>query len=265
MKPTYRFQLFTSLLFLSIAIFGFTSKTDSSFLSSIFTSKEFALGQQFSVLSPIGSLAPVSTDVQSQPRELPITAAIDLTSQTFLPLISTTGIVAPSVAPPNQLHDFIELVANGQNQILRGVYVEGVLALPVVQQPQENSGYVDTTLGTVTQFQSAAKYGVTGLLAHNYLSGDLFFSLERDQEVNLVYGDARIGRYIIVDIQSFQKLAGDVSNSYYVNLDTGEKLSTTELFNLMYTGGDKVTFQTCIKKDNDWSWGRIFINATPLD
>jgi hypothetical protein len=265
MKPTYRFQLFTSLLFLTIAIFGVTLNTEASFFSSFFNSSEFALGQQVPVLSPAASLAPVSKDGQNPPGELPVTAATGPINQAFLPLISTTDIVAPPQVDPNQLHDFIDLVANGQSQILRGVYVEGVLALPVVHQPQGNSGYVDTTLGTVTQFQSAAKYGVTGLLAHNYLSGDLFFNLERDQEVNLVYGDARIGRYMIVDIQSFQKLAGDVTNSYYVNLDTGEKLSTTELFNLMYTGGDKVTFQTCIQNGSDWSWGRIFITATPLD
>jgi hypothetical protein len=34
-----------------------------------------------------------------------------------------------------------------------------------------------------------SKYGVTGLLAHNYLSGRHFFGLEIGDIVQLVYGD----------------------------------------------------------------------------
>jgi hypothetical protein len=31
----------------------------------------------------------------------------------------------------------------------------------------------------------------------------------------------------------------------------------------MYTGGDKVTFQTCLARDGVLAWGRYFVSATP--
>jgi hypothetical protein len=180
-----------------------------------------------------------------------------------LPLVEKAPTL-PNLFHSTGLHELIGQVVNGQSRELRGVYVEDVLALTVVQQPREDFSYVDDLPGTVTQFQSAAGWGVTGLLAHNFLSGELFFNLEVDQEVDLIYGDGIVSRYLITEIQSFQKLAGDLSNSYYINLVSGEKLSTPQLFKRMYTGGDKVTFQTCIKKGSDSSWGRIFIIGVPL-
>jgi hypothetical protein len=46
---------------------------------------------------------------------------------------------------------------------VRGVYVPGFLALPVVQQPSGSSGYVSRKAETATQFQLAARYNVIGL------------------------------------------------------------------------------------------------------
>jgi hypothetical protein len=43
----------------------------------------------------------------------------------------------------------------------------------------------------------------------------------------------------------------------------GAQLSSTDLFNQMYTGGNKVVFQTCIYANGNWSWGRLFVTATP--
>jgi hypothetical protein len=160
--------------------------------------------------------------------------------------------------------DFIYHVQNGQTGILTGVYVEDVLALPIVQQPDRNYMYVSEDMGVVTQFQSAANRGVTGLLAHNYLSGDLFFNLKIGDEVRLVYGDGSVKGYLVSEIESYEKIDRRSSNSDYVNVETNERLSTQELFTRMYSGEEKVTFQTCIKKGSDWSWGRIFIKAMPL-
>jgi hypothetical protein len=178
------------------------------------------------------------------------------------------SLVIPEKFKPSNysesLYRFVEQLENGQPQELRGVFVEDVLALPVVQQLNNDVLFVSEVLGTVTQFGSAARHGITGLLAHNYLSGDLFFQLELDQEVNLVYGDGTVRRYLITDIQRYQKLPGSLQESDYVSLVTGQVVSTLDLFNQMYTGSEKVTFQTCIRKSSDWSWGRIFIVAEPI-
>src|SRR6266487_2693640 len=87
--------------------------------------------------------------------------------------------------------DFSKSVQNGDAKTLRGVYVTDVLALPIVQQPVDNAGYVSTTDGVITQFGMASKYGNVGLLAHNHLSGKLFSQLTAGQEVRIIYGDGK--------------------------------------------------------------------------
>ena len=78
---------------------------------------------------------------------------------------------------------FVTQVADGEVNTIRGVYVENVLALPVVQQPSLDVAYVSTNVSVATLFQSAMENGVTGFLAHNYLAGSLFYNLVSGQEV----------------------------------------------------------------------------------
>ena len=174
----------------------------------------------------------------------------------------------PSSEAPSTISDtfqqFVESVVDGQAGVLRGVYVEDVLALKVIQQPANDPLFVSKDWGIATQFGNAAKNGVTGILAHNYLSGDLFFQLELGQQVQLVYGDGRVARYMISSIERFQKLQPNNPRSRYIDLSTEEEQSTEQVFNRVYTGKDHVTFQTCIKKGDEWSWGLIFVIATPV-
>jgi len=53
--------------------------------------------------------------------------------------------------------DFSKTVQNGEAGALRGVYVADVLALPIVQQPASNAGYVSLDDGKATQFSLASK------------------------------------------------------------------------------------------------------------
>ena len=45
--------------------------------------------------------------------------------------------------------------------------------------------------------------------------------------------------------------------------DDSGRLTTAEVFTKMYTGGDRVTFQTCIVVDGNTSWGLLFVIALP--
>ena len=87
--------------------------------------------------------------------------------------------------------DFSKSVQNGDSKTLRGVYVDKVMAFPIVQQPANNAGYVSTTDGEITQFGMPSQYGNTGLLAHNTLSGRFFSNLAVGQEIRLIYGDGK--------------------------------------------------------------------------
>ena len=159
--------------------------------------------------------------------------------------------------------DFSKSVRNGEADTLRGVYVPNVLALPVIQQPADDSYYVSDQNGEATQFSIASQYGNIGLLAHNNLSGKLFSELGPGQEVRLVYGDGRVEYFVVKHILRFQALQPESISSAFRNLDKDETLSAGEMFNRAYVGESRVVFQTCIEAEGSASWGRLFVVAMP--
>jgi len=169
---------------------------------------------------------------------------------------------------PDNFPDFFSFVSNvvdGQSEIPQGVYVQGVLQLPIVQQPPENPVYVSNNPGVVTQYRSAANNGITGLLAHNYLSGELFDRLAVGQEVRIVYGNRLVRHYKVASIERFQKLSPSDLQSEYLDLSDGMKMTTSQVFREFYQGSEHVTFQTCLKEGEIWNWGLVFVVATPID
>jgi len=189
------------------------------------------------------------------PAELPVA----------LPITGGASVaVEQSVAAIPTLDNFVARVKNGHWGQRVGVYVPNVLALRLAQQPTNDPAYVTRTRGYATQFSLAAKYGSTALLAHNYLSGALFFNLLPGEEVDVIYGDGAIRRYTISTLRHFQALRSTNLYSDFVDLDHGNPhLSNADVFYQIYTGGDRVVFQTCIKAHGDPSWGRLFVIATP--
>jgi hypothetical protein len=166
---------------------------------------------------------------------------------------------------PDPLLSFIASVLNGMADLVTGVYVPDLFALPVIQQPEKQPTYVSEQNGLVTQFSSAAKNGVTGLLGHNYLSGELFYKLEIGHEVLIVYGDGAVQHYQVISIDRFQKLTPSSLRSNLVDQDSGETKTTPQVFDQFYRGEHRVTFQTCLEKDGNLNWGLVFIVAVPLE
>lgn len=161
------------------------------------------------------------------------------------------------------LADFSKSVQNGNADALRGVYVNDVMALPVIQQPNGNAGYVSNTDGEITQFRMATQYGNIGLLAHNHLSGESFSELVVGQEIRLVYGDGKTQSFLITEVLSFQALQPTSPYSSFRNLEKDETLTAEQMFKRVYLGDRHVTFQTCIELNGNTSWGRLFIIAVP--
>jgi hypothetical protein len=159
--------------------------------------------------------------------------------------------------------DFSRSVQNGEASVLRGVYVENVLKLPVVQQPANYPYYVSNRNDEATQFALASQYGNIGLLAHNTRSGQFFSKLAIGQEVRLVYGDGRVEYFEIKQILRFQALDPESVSSTFRNLNRNENLSAGEVFNRAYVGERRVVFQTCIEANGNVSWGRLFVVAIP--
>lgn len=162
------------------------------------------------------------------------------------------------------LTTFIQSVTNGQSEVIVGLYAEDVLALHVVQQPVGEAGFVSYDAGTATLFQSALPFGVTGLLAHNFLSGKSFFSLQTGQEVDIIYGDGSLKAYRIDMISDFQRVAELDLRSDFQDIHSGDRITSSEVFNRFYTGPPHLTLQTCLEKNGDLNWGVRFIVAQPI-
>lgn len=164
--------------------------------------------------------------------------------------------------PP--LDEFIVKVANGEADELRGIYAPDVFAYSVVSQPDGSPAFVSTQPETLTQFGAASRYDTTGLLAHNYLAGENFSLLEKGQWIYLIYGDGRIETYVVRETMRFQALEPNSVTSDFVDLATGERLSSTRLFFKVFNRPGNLTLQTCIYADGNLSWGRLFILAEPI-
>jgi hypothetical protein len=180
----------------------------------------------------------------------------------FLNLDPTQAIGNPDGNLPS-FADFRRSVQNGEANVLRGVYVRNVLALPVVQQPADRPYHVSNHNGEATQFSIASQYGNIGLLAHNTLSGKFFSQLAIGQQVSLIYGDGRVEYFVVASVLRFQATQPESISSSFRNLDGNETLSAGEMFNRTYTGERHLVFQTCIEENGNTSWGRLFIVAQP--
>jgi hypothetical protein len=180
----------------------------------------------------------------------------------FNPIPASAMGASDVVALPS-FSEFSKAVQDGRADLVRGVYVPNVLAFPVVQQPSESPGFVTRERDQVTQFRMANRYGNVGLLAHNYLSGKTFFELEVGDEVRLIYGDGNVEVFVIAKVLRYQALQPNSVYSAFRDLDTNEALSAEKLFSRVYLGDRHVTFQTCIEKDGELSWGRLFVIAIP--
>jgi hypothetical protein len=179
--------------------------------------------------------------------------------------LSSENASASFRSPLPVLREFVVATKTGDSKSLVGVYVPGVLALPVVQQPSNQPGYVSPTPGVATQFRMAKDYGTDALLAHNYLSGDLFFNLKAGQRVFLVYGDGRVRFYEVTEMNSYQAISPTSPYSNFIDLSNPEEvLSAADVFLRNFGVAGRLVFQTCIESQGVESWGRLFIAAQPV-
>ena len=185
-----------------------------------------------------------------------------LASLFFYP-ISVLGMGNADVNALPNFSEFSNTVQNGDANVLRGVYVRNVLALPIVQQPAGSPGFVSNQDDRVTQFRMANSYGNVGLLAHNHLSGKHFSELAVGDEVRLVYGNGTVEYFVVTEVLRYQAMQPNSPYSSFRNLDKDEVLSVEKMFKRVFFGDRHVTFQTCIEQDGVLSWGRLFIIAIP--
>jgi hypothetical protein len=201
--------------------------------------------------------------IQSPTGEFTLTPVYTPTRAfTLTPQATATQQPTSTPLPPPLFDRFVTAITNGKATQVVGVYVEGVLALRVIQQPSSQPAFVSGANNVVTYFAMVRRQtGNHGLLAHNFLAGKYYFNLEPGQVVVLIYGDGRTEDFIVGESEEFQALNPTSPNSNFINVATGEKLTSTSLFSKVYSGSLHTTFQTCIAQGNELSWGRLFVIA----
>lgn len=182
----------------------------------------------------------------------------------LLPATQVYAEESPNSFP--NLSSFIETIkAENENATtLRGVYVRNKIAFQITQQPLGNPAFVSNENDLVTQFSIASEVGNIGLLAHNYLAGASFSQLEKGDVITLIYGDGRTQSFLVAETLQYRATDPLSPYSYFENLNSEEFLSSEQLFNKVYRGEFHLTLQTCIEKDGNLSWGRLFIIAKPI-
>lgn len=234
------------------------------------------------VLPPAGAPA-AAPDAAAPPPQNEAAAAVppagNMSAAAALPELTLAPFDIPFAEPPTSppaeqpvvpvapdLQSFVASVTNGDASTVTGLYAEGLFALQVRQQPPTDINYISDEIGTVTQYSQPAQFGVTGLLAHNTLSGKQFFRLRKDGELILVYGDGRLERYRIRDVQNYQALSPYDTRSDFVDLNHpgAPILSHNDLYQRVYTTPETLVLQTCIEANGEPTWGRLFIIADPI-
>jgi hypothetical protein len=155
-------------------------------------------------------------------------------------------------------------VTDENPNLIHSVSVPNTFSYAVVQQPEDDDYYVSSSKKLVTEFALARKYNNIGLLAHNNLAGYVFKDITLGQEIHILYTDGRTDRYTVSAIYRFQALESTDTESRFVDLETGNILTATEVFTSMYMGAPHITLQTCIAAKGDASWGRLFVIALPV-
>lgn len=174
--------------------------------------------------------------------------------------------IQPASAAVTSLATFASSVAvSGNPNLVAGIFARGLFAAPIVQQPSTAPGFVSTETEAATQFSMAAQYGTVALLAHNYLLGEQFFSVEQGKILSLVYGDGHAQTYRVKQILQYQALSPNSPYSDFLDLNdpNGTVISVTDLFYKVYTQYGQLVLQTCIEANGDPSWGRLFVIAEP--
>ncbi len=185
---------------------------------------------------------------------------------TTAPAFASSNISIPVESTQDVLADFVDTVYNGKSKEIVGIYIEDKLAMPIVQQPEDDHAFISSRKDTLTQFALPADYGVIGVLAHNTEAGEAFYELELGDVVVVVYGNGATDRYEITNDEVWKAYnPQDAYNGTFESMSTRETLSLRDLFIQTYTKPDTLVFQTCYAQGSNLQWGRLFITAELLD
>jgi hypothetical protein len=144
--------------------------------------------------------------------------------------------------------------------LVTNVSIPRLFSYAVVQQPRDDAGFVSLKGERVTEFAQALVYGRSrGLLADNKLAGSIFPVIGLGDRITIEYDDGTSEEYNVVRLRHFQALTPTSPYSNFIDLADGEFYTAAQVFHATYGIEGALILQTCIVKDNEWAWGRLFV------
>jgi hypothetical protein len=153
------------------------------------------------------------------------------------------------------------LTSKPQLAAIRKIGLKPGKEFEIVDQPSGKAAYVSEKSDALTNFQLPLKYGNYGFIAHNYLAGKEFSQLRIGDILTAEDKQGTTRKYRITRIEKFQALDPKSPRSKFVDLSSNKTLTADEVFKRVYTGDHRLVLQTCISKDGNHEWGRMFIIA----
>lgn len=194
---------------------------------------------------------------------------LDRTNQFPFILVSSEPLPKLDIVPTPtliSLSKFIIEQRNGEPDELRGIYVDNLLADPVIMQPKGQPGWVSSKDGVVTLFSLAQDFGSLGLIAHYEKAGGSFNKISTKDHIHIVFGSGKVDTYRVDEIRCYQaENYKDPFTRFIPLLQPDVLLNQQELFSQIYGVKDRLILQTCLPWGDNYKWGRLFIIASPVD
>ncbi len=153
--------------------------------------------------------------------------------------------------------------AASENLTVEKVFAPRVFEFQVIQQPENEDGYVSPVPEIVTQYRLPTQEGVAALIAHNYLAGRKFYELKPGAQIWLFFDDHSARSYRITQISKFRKVSPALLTSDLVDLVDQTTLTSNQAYDRFYTGAQHLTLQTCLEGNGRLDYGLMFVVAEP--
>jgi len=137
------------------------------------------------------------------------------------------------------------------------------LPIPIVQQKDGKIDWVSPDENVFTQFiQPYNNRGTYAYIAHNYGAGKHLFNLKIGDVIAYTKKDKGMGalwKEEVKEIRKYQALQPKNVLSPLIDLASGKKVKAEDATHEIYRNNKRTVFQTCIEKNGNPNWGRIFV------
>ena len=157
-----------------------------------------------------------------------------------------------------------------QQILFMGIFMSEIIfpdlpPIKIVPQPNGKYSWVSNDSNSFTEFSVPKKlYDTQYFLAHNTKAGSHLNEIKIGDVIKFRESNAGLGEHTerkVKEIRKFKALQPTNLKTPLVDLSTGKQYSVEDITKEMWTNNKQVVFQTCIEKEGDINWGRLFVIA----